>query len=351
MKVLILTETDDEHARFLEPKLQARGAEILRFDNAQFPAEAELSLRYSRAGRWEHTLRVEGETILPAQISAVWNRRFSQPTLHADLTDVSVRYYVEQEARHFLRDFWDTRETQWVPATPTVVMNAEQKAAQLQLAAELGFELPPTLITNSAQAVLEFRRQYPGALISKACHSATVRCEDGTTRGVFTEVVSNRDLGYLASLRYCPVIFQAYVPKRVELRITVVGSRVFAAEIHSQQTRHTRFDWRRYDDAHTVYQPHPLPEKVERQCLLLVERLGLCYGAIDMIVTPDGRYVFLEINPNGQWLWIERYTGLPISEALCDLLLSRSRERPERGAHFPLRPRIDDHDLSLYIDH
>jgi glutathione synthase/RimK-type ligase-like ATP-grasp enzyme len=56
-----------------------------------------------------------------------------------------------------------------------------------------------------------------------------------------------------------------------------------------------------------------------------VERLGLCYGAIDMVLTPDGRYVFLEINPNGQYLWIEEAAGLPISDAICDLLMSGSQ--------------------------
>lgn len=50
--------------------------------------------------------------------------------------------------------------------------------------------------------------------------------------------------------------------------------------------------------------------------------MGLCYGAIDMVVTPDERYVFIEINPNGQYLWVEQATGLPISDAICDLLIN-----------------------------
>ena len=122
------------------------------------------------------------------------------------------------------------------------------------------------------------------------------------------------------------------MPKRLELRITVVGQRVFAAEIHSQQSNHTRYDYRHYDDNSTRYQPHTLPAEVAQRCLHLVARLGLYYGAIDMILTPDGRYVFLEINPNGQYLWIEQATRLPISDAICDLLLSgkstSSHQRP-----------------------
>jgi glutathione synthase/RimK-type ligase-like ATP-grasp enzyme len=118
------------------------------------------------------------------------------------------------------------------------------------------------------------------------------------------------------------------VPKRVELRITVVGDQVFAAEIHSQKAKRTRIDWRRYDLAHTPHYPHTLPDEVRRSCVELVRRLGLCYGAIDMVLTPDGRYVFLEINPNGQFLWIEQLTGMPISDAICDLLASGRTPEP-----------------------
>ena len=141
----------------------------------------------------------------------------------------------------------------------------------------------------------------------------------------YTLVVSTRDVGYAGALRRGPVIFQAYVPKRLELRVTVVGSAVFAAEIHSQHTRRTRHDWRRYDHYQTPLGRHALPDDVAGRCRRLVAELGLCYGAIDLILTPDGRYVFLEINPNGQYLWIEEATGLPISDALCDLLMAGAR--------------------------
>jgi glutathione synthase/RimK-type ligase-like ATP-grasp enzyme len=117
------------------------------------------------------------------------------------------------------------------------------------------------------------------------------------------------------------MLFQAYVPKRSELRVTVVGERVFAAEIGSQATHHTRHDWRRYDMAHTPHTPHALPEPVARAAVALVRALGLVYGAIDLVLTPDGDYVFLEINPNGQYLWIEHLTGLPITAAIADHLI------------------------------
>src|SRR5439155_11640005 len=86
-------------------------------------------------------------------------------------------------------------------------------------------------------------------------------------------------------------------------------------------TNHTKYDWRRYDLEQTPHLPHQLPDDVAQRCVALTERLGVRYGAVDLILTPDGRYVFLEINPNGQYLWIEELTGLPISDAIRDLLM------------------------------
>jgi predicted ATP-grasp superfamily ATP-dependent carboligase len=168
---------------------------------------------------------------------------------------------------------------------------------------------------------MEFYRKHNGNIVSKLPSSSLYRFT-GTTFNRYTQVVSKRDVAYARSIRLCPVIFQAYVEKRVELRITVVGGQVFAAEIHSQHSNHTRHDWRRYDRYQTPYLPHELPRHLQQLCIQLVERLGLCYGAIDMVLTPDERYVFLEINPNGQYLWIENLTGLAITDAICDLLIS-----------------------------
>ena len=104
---------------------------------------------------------------------------------------------------------------------------------------------------------------------------------------------------------------------------------MFAAEIASQSSRLTRYDWRHYDDPSVRYSAHTLPGDIERRCRQLVERLGLSFGAIDLILTPSGEYVFLEINANGQWGFIELSTGLPIAEAVVDFLTAA----PAREAH------------------
>jgi len=322
--ILILTEEADPHADRVIEALRQRGTalRVVRFNPARFPSTAELSFSCSASGQVRRSLCVEGETVDLDRVTAVWYRRPQLPVPPAEITDERMRKCVADECQSVLNDLWHTLDCRWVPALPSVIRRAELKVAQLQLAGALGFELPHTLLTNSPAAFLEFYRQRNADVISKLAAGRSFMNGFGEQFTLYTEGVSRRDVGYAESVRYAPVLFQSYVPKRVELRVTVVGQQVFAAEIHSQETHHTRHDWRRYDWFNTPYLPHKLPQEVGRRCVQLVERLGLCFGAIDLILTPDNRYVFLEINPNGQYLWIEEATGLAISDALCDLLIS-----------------------------
>jgi len=319
--ILILTDESDLHADCVEQKLRLRQADFVRLDPGEFPSRAEASLKYSADGKAEFTFQAGNKQVDLSDVRSIWSRRPTPAIPDTEITDKLTREYVSDECKIFLRDIWTTTECFWVPAPDLVTQRAEHKALQLRIAASLGFELPPTLFTNSPEAFLDFYQQHNGHVISKLVSSSFYKFT-GTTFNRYTQVVSKRDVAYARRIRLCPVIFQAYVPKRVELRITVVGNKVFAAEIHSQHSNHTRHDWRRYDRYETPYFPHDLQGDIEQRCVQLVETLGLCYGAIDMVLTPDGRYVFIEINPNGQYLWIEKLTGLPISDSICDLLIS-----------------------------
>ncbi|MGH8887850.1 MAG: hypothetical protein ACRDYX_22320 [Egibacteraceae bacterium] len=136
---------------------------------------------------------------------------------------------------------------------------------------------------------------------------------------IYTTRVRREDLSKMGRVRHTACMFQQYVPKKLELRLTVIGYDVYAAEIHSQKSKTGRIDWRLgYEDL--TYEVHALPDHIRSQCLALTMRLGLRFAAIDMILTPDNRYVFVELNANGQWAWIENHTGLALTAALADLL-------------------------------
>jgi MvdD-like protein with pre-ATP grasp domain len=288
--ILIVTAPHDEPAKRVEQELRRRGAEVSRLDYADFPSAARVSVEFDDA-RGELQLRLRERRIDLRRLEGIWYRKPGAPSASCNIADPVVRELVENDCVDFLTSLWDLAGCRALPGRPSLMINSQRKAPQLQRARALGFDM----------------QRYVG---------------DDFCR--YTEVVSTRDVAYAQSVAHCPIIFQAYVPKRLELRITVVGTRVFAAEIHSQATNRTAHDYRRYDLNATPHRIHELPEQVAQRCVRLVQDLGLLYGAIDMILTPDGRYVFLEINPSGEYGWIEDLTGMPISAAIAEVLLGTS---------------------------
>jgi glutathione synthase/RimK-type ligase-like ATP-grasp enzyme len=222
------------------------------------------------------------------------------------------------QSQAFVENIWASLNVSWLPAAPAQ-LGIPGKLPQLQLAAEIGFDIPPTLVTNDPKEFLSFYREQNGNIVSKLVGRSPINSADSPFAR-FTEVVAPASIVETDSVRLCPVIFQAHLAKREELRVTVVGTDVFAAAIQSQATPRTRTDWRRYDQRHTPVLRTELPDPVAARCRALVSRLGLTFATIDLVVTPDERVVFLELNPNGQYLWIERATGLPISDAVATWL-------------------------------
>jgi glutathione synthase/RimK-type ligase-like ATP-grasp enzyme len=320
--ILLLSRMDDIHVRVVAEMLDRRRAHYQWLDPGSFHGATEVSASLSPRDGIRRTWRCGPHQIDLESVKTAWYRRPTSEQADPGLADAECSAYTVVEKRWFLVDLFDSLPCRWIPGPQPVFRRAEMKLSQLAAATALGFELPPTLITNSPGDFFAFYREHEGKIISKLPSSAFLNGSFGQRFARYTERVRHRDLAHAEAIRSSPMIFQAYVDKRVELRATVVGERVFTAAIHSQATRQTRYDWRRYDPDHTPHTPFELPPEIADRCCALVRRLGLSYGAVDLILTPDGRYVFLEVNPNGQYLWLERATGLPISDAICDLLIS-----------------------------
>ena len=98
----------------------------------------------------------------------------------------------------------------------------------------------------------------------------------------------------------------------------MVGQNVFSAGVNSQTRESTKTDWRKEKLEFFI---EDIPVEIKEKCILLVKNLNLKFGAIDLIKDKNGNYIFLEINPNGQWAWIENETGLKISDSIINELL------------------------------
>jgi glutathione synthase/RimK-type ligase-like ATP-grasp enzyme len=315
--ILVITAPTDAHAEPVLTRLAARHVPVLRLDPSDFPTRTTLTFR-SDARQRRLSLGIDASAPIDLDtITAGWFRRPGRPKPD-DAVATSMAPDVIDQSQAFVENIWASMNMSWLPASPAQ-LGIAGKLTQLQLAAEIGFEIPPTLVTNDPNEFVSFYREHNGNVVSKLIGRSSINSAQSAFAR-FTEVVAPASIVEADAVRLCPVIFQANLPKREELRVTVVGDEVFGAAIQSQVTSRTKTDWRRYDQRHTPVLRAVLPDRVIGQCRALVSRLGLSFATIDLVVTPDDRVVFLELNANGQYLWIERATGLPISEAVAGWL-------------------------------
>jgi MvdD family ATP-grasp ribosomal peptide maturase len=327
MTVLIVTRTDDNPSveKVIE-NIRHRGGRAFRFDTDRFPTEVRLELGHGRDAV-KSTLRVDDDTLDLAEVTALWHRRIAiGGRLPRDLDPDYRRASQTESSATVLGMLASLRVFQLDPLHR--IRHSENKPLQLEVARELGLEVPRTLTTNSPDAVRAFAKTCPAGMIGKMLSSFAI-VEDGQEKAVYTNVVTEKDLEDLDGLSLCPMTFQELVPKAVELRTTVVGDRVFTAQVDSQAEERSKVDWRR-DGVGLLekWKPYELPSAVEKALLCLMDRFGLNYGAVDFLVTPEGRHVFLEVNPCGEFFWLDQFTGLPISHAIAGVLMGEHRRVP-----------------------
>jgi len=184
---------------------------------------------------------------------------------------------------------------------------AHHKPWQLAVAQKVGLEIPPTLMTNDPEAAREFSRRHDGDIIYKQFLALPDTWRE-------TRRLRREEAKLVDAVRLTPVIFQRHIEAVADLRITAIGNDFYAASTDLRQVEYP-LDVRLNLDAR--YEPHQLPAAIEDKLRALMNTLGLEYGAIDLRLTPDGRYVFLEINPAGQFLYVEMMTGQKIAAALA----------------------------------
>lgn len=204
-------------------------------------------------------------------------------------------------------------EAHWVNA-PTATYCAESKPLQLALASECGFSVPKTLVGNSEDASSQLDSDI---LALKSLE--VVYIEDGPTQTfVYTRILDRADIG--PGGQSAPAIYQEALDPKIDLRVTVVGEQVFSASIVGRTGESVSGDWRVQKEK-LNFQPHTLPQEIERKCVELTHQLGLSFGGIDLALR-DGQYYFIEINPTGEWSWLVDSAGLAIDVAIADELCS-----------------------------
>ena len=334
MRALIVTKSNDnESVEFVARALERRGAKPFRLDTDRFPTEVRARIRVE-GERVAAQLECAGDVVDTAEIGGAWHRRIEIGAKIPATMDKRLRMPSVEESRRVLFGLLASLECPVVDRW-RVLRHAEQKQLQLEVARKVGLEIPRTLVTNDPAAVREFWDACRGSVITKMMTGFAVM-EDGREQVVFTTPLKESDLGALDQLALCPMTFQEKLEKALELRVTIVGERVFAASIDSSTMERSKTDWRREGLALlSSWKPYTLPADVEKGLLALMDAFALNYGAIDVIVTPEGKHVFLEVNPAGEFFWLERESGLAISEAIADVMLGKAPYRSSATASAP----------------
>jgi MvdC family ATP-grasp ribosomal peptide maturase len=317
--VLLLTHSDDFYTIDLVAQALARmGVRPIRFNTDLFPSLIKIS---ARAGdeRATHFCTKEGEQTSVEDVRAVWARKLWSPRMSDDL-DENYRSMCVGESVAALDGFLDTlHSARWVNDLDCE-RAAENKQRQLRLATQAGLRVPRTLVTNDPRAARQFFAETDGQMVAKLLRPLHVSM-DASKPFVYTNRVREQDLAGADALRHCPMVFQELIPKACELRVAWVAGTTFAGALDTTGTSRGHTDWRRANPEEFRWQQAQLPIEVANNLQRLMTELGLVFGAVDLICTPAGEHVFLEVNPSGEWGMLERDLGLPISEAIARALL------------------------------
>jgi len=311
--LLILTSNTDLTADFLITELIKRQLPYFRL-NAEDLTRANLTFSIDGDGA-RRTLSVGPKTLDLTKVRAVWYRRAIQPSPIAALPP-GERIFVAGELRHFAMGLVLNPEALWVNPIDKVSV-AEHKLYQLQVARELGFQVPRTLVSDDLGKLQSFAaaNKY-GTICKPIFHGLFV---DGASRySVYTRRVVSESLD-AASVAICPVLLQEEIRRSADVRVTFIGEKCFVADIKGEASL---VDWRDPDIV-VEYSASKVGEDIQNTCRAMLKKLGLLYGAFDFVRTPDDNIVFLEINPTGEWAWLEDRLGFPMREAFIQLFFGR----------------------------
>lgn len=247
-------------------------------------------------------------------------------------TSEEEQIFIGSELRETLRSLWRAIPAKRWLNDPERLWLGNNKLKQLMVAKEVGLKIPETLISSRSKDVLDFAERYGGDVISKAVRSGFF-IAGSTTNLIFTSRLENEDLSAIAESEFLvPAILQPRLEKKYDLRITIVGDSVFPVALFSQDHAETSVDWRTWGtttSVNLIHERFDLPACICDKCLSLNQRLGLNFSCIDMVLNKNGEYFFLEVNPNGEWAWIEEAVGFPIRDRIIDHLMRKQADDGE----------------------
>lgn len=322
--ILCLSHTQDYYTiDIVQKALQDLGQDVYRLNSDRF--DHEITFDYTSSGNQSFSFEVHTpeRSFSSKDITAVWYRKLwgikTPPELDPQFQSIFYQEYTT------MRDlFFDAlRDAPWMNPLQQDHWIGGNKALQLELAQQSGLDIPASLFTNDPEKVSAFFYGPCKQQMITKLHGTLSRSMSGNTPFLPTTKIEEEDLERLDTLVYCPMIFQELIPKAYELRIAYVDGAFFAGKIDASDSEKGKTDWRFATDVSLSWQPYTLPDTVSHALDLMMRKMGLLFGAIDMIRHTDGRYIFLEVNPQGEWGMLQRDLDYPIGQTIAEKLVAR----------------------------
>ncbi|PKN02697.1 hypothetical protein CVU76_01525 [Candidatus Dojkabacteria bacterium HGW-Dojkabacteria-1] len=304
--ILVVTTLPDPHVEMVKKHLSS-DANVVIFDPKTLALSGGFTL--SDAGLLSTLDGVNPTSIWYRKPKYVSDAELEKMGIPKDL--ISAISSLHEEGFSLISEAYP--ESLWV-SKPTAIKSASNKLLQTLIAKKIGFRVPETIFSTDPVAI-EGLRSRVGDIVIKPLGRpfATV---NGIPSWFFATVIPSSQTMDYEGLGLTPMIFQQLIHKLFDLRVTIIGNKIFGCKIVSDQV-----DWRTVQSKpDTLYTPFELDRNIIEKCLLMNQQLGLNFGAYDFAYSKEGEYVFLEINPNGQWGFVEDKTGLPLSKTMAELL-------------------------------
>ncbi len=318
--ILIISNKQDITTDLIVKKLHQKELSFIRFNTEEFPFDTRIKMEIS-GNQSRVVIASKRWTASSDEIRSIWYRR---PKL-ADFSNLELsnedKLFVYRETKTFLENLWSVLpKTKWVNS-PEALAKAENKALQLEAAASCGLRIPHTLFTNDYTAFTEFRYKFSNRLVVKPI-SGGVYGETDEMAIFANDLSSDRSVVEPKTIEVAPLILQEKIEPKTDVRLTVFGDAYFAYRILPNNKFVQHLDWRRNDPRELTYERVAPPLGIVNSVRKFMSHFDIKFGAFDFSVDRNGEWFFLEINPNGQFGWLEIATGDKLTDALIKLLIA-----------------------------
>jgi glutathione synthase/RimK-type ligase-like ATP-grasp enzyme len=314
-KVLILTKKIDIESDLLGIQFLKNGIDYIKITEEDIP----LNFRFEfKVGKFNDSiLWLRNRKVIPDEIKIVLFRYFDLKFLSFYPVGIYQMYFAQQWYQAF-NCIAVAIDSLWVN-NPQRTFEAENRLNQLLWAQKIGFSIPETLITNEMAAAKKFFKTFRKSTIVKVLHHHEIYLNQRSFR-FLTNNIETSHISKFDELTYAPVIFQKKINNSSEIRVTVVNDRIFSCRISTTQEKHNFSDLHKIKENDLIFSEISIGKKIEKLCINLNTKLGLLVSSIDFIEGKNGELFFLEINPIGDWNWIEKHTNLPVTKSVFDFV-------------------------------